>query len=457
MITRYSRPSMENHWKGDTRKFKLWGQSLIAILWALFKTGKVSEESFIAIRDHLDIDPNQARELDKIFGHDAQAAIEAGKESLRAKEVAENIIALTGWKLTSYDMEDPAFARLICEACDLIIKAIEDLIFEMKIRASQYKQTPCVFLTHGQVATPGYLGLRICRWIDALQRDINRIRIARDQMNIGKFSGATGIYDEVTPEEERLACEYLGLEVATGTSQIIHRDIHATVMAMLVICSRNVSQIANDLWHMCEYPRSEAREYFSPTQRGSSAMPHKKNPIKTEQIRGLSSTMTGYLVAAIEQVITFDERAIDQSSTERIIWPDATILLHYMLESLAENIKKFTFFPAKMKENLDYVQGLWASQYVKNALWEKGVTHLPFPVYRNNSLTTELQPTYAWVQSCAFQSWNRELNKPVQAFRLVLELHGIEEYLSEEELDRCFDFDYVLRHADIIYARYGIE
>ena len=463
MISRYTKKAMGDNWL-ESSKYGLWGLSLVAALWIMVQRGKLTEGEFAMVKENLKIDPQRVKELDEGtpekpgFNHDAQAAIEAGKESLRAVGIPEKVIAQLGAHITSYDMEDPAFARQIVIACNHILQAINRAILALKKRAAEHRYTKCVFLTHGQVATPGYLGLRICRWITMLERDKRRITFVRDEMCVGKFSGATGINDELTPDEEKMACEYLELDVADGTSQIIHRDRHSAVMAMLTICARNVSQIANDLWLMCAYPRSEAREYTNPNQRGSSAMPHKKNPITVERLRGMSSAMIGYLTAALEQQMTYDERAIDQSSVERIVWPDATILLHFMLEGLAASVEKFVFFPQKMLANLEAVQGIWASQYVKNALWDKGIYELPF--YETNFMDPEdgeqLKSIYVWVQSCAFKAWNRDTNTPVLPLKDVFIDQGIEKYMEMEELDQCFDVDYVLRHADVIYSRCGI-
>jgi adenylosuccinate lyase len=464
VIGRYTKKAMGDNWL-ESSKYGLWALSLVAALWIMVQRGKLTQDEFVMVRENLKIDPQRVKELDEGipekpgFNHDAQAAIEAGKESLREAGIPEKVIAQLGAHITSYDMEDPAFARQIVNACDLVLQMIDKAIIALKKRAAEHRYTKCVFLTHGQVATPGYLSLRICRWICMLERDKKRINFVCDEITVAKFSGATGINDELTPDEEKLACEYLALNVADGSSQIIHRDRHAAVLAMLTICARNVSQIANDLWLMCEFPRSEAREWTNPNQRGSSAMPHKKNPITLARLRGMSSLMIGYLTAGLEQQMTYDEREIDQSSVERVIWPDATILLHYMLETLAFHVEKIIFFPQKMLFNLESVQGIWASQYVKNALWDKGIYELPFYTtdYMDPDDGEELKPIYVWVQSCAFAAWDRDTNMPVMPLKDVFLNQGIESYMDIEELDRCFDVDYVLRNADAIYDRCGIS
>lgn len=452
MVKRYARAAMVALWL-EPAKFNQWVQSLLAVLQARVVSGQIDRETFERIRATVCVDVDRVHELDGVFKHDASALIETARESLRKAGVVEDDIVALGAKVTSYDMEDPAFSIIIGKALDLILKAINDLISVLTLRAKEFKDTPCVFLTHGQAAVPGYLGLRFCRWIAMLRRDEKRIRFAQTQMKVGKFSGPGGTYDELDPEVEKNACDWLGLAVDEASSQIIHRDRHAFVMTTLAICACNLSQIANDLWQMCAYPRLEAREYTNPDQRGSTAMPHKRNPINLEKLRGLSSPLRSYALIALEHVMTWDERAIDQSSSERIIWPDATILLHYMLVTMAEVISKMLFFPIQMKVNLDNLKGIWAAQYVKNILWDKGIYELEF-THPNGA--HENQPTYKWVQSCAFLSWDQETNQPVRSLREVLVEQGILNYLFPEELDRCFDLGWILRNAPAIYARFGI-
>jgi adenylosuccinate lyase len=437
----------------DEAKFGQWVQSLLAVLHGRVLAGQIDEDTFQQINSAVGVDVERVQELDRQFSHDASALIETARESLRKAKIDETTTVKLGAKVTSYDMEDPAFSIIICKALDLILKANKDLVAVLILRADEFKTTPCIFLTHGQPAVPGYLGLRFCRWIAMLLRDQKRIKSVQRQMRVGKFSGAGGIYDELDPGLEKSACDWLGLETDEASSQIIHRDRHAWVMTTLAVAASNVSQIANDLWLMCAYPRSEAREYTDPNQRGSTAMPHKKNPINLEKIRGLSSPVRAYALVASEHVMTYDERAIDQSSSERIIWPDATILLHYMLVSMAEIVSKMLFFPTKMKANLDKLQGIWAAQYVKNLLWDKGIYELEFGGLTGEK---EMLPTYRWVQACAFEAWNQATNEPLTPFLLVLRKHRIHLYLTEEELNRCFDLRHVLRNAGAIYARFGI-
>jgi len=452
VVKRYTKEAMAALWL-ESAKFNQWVQSLLAVLSARVIAGEIDREIFNQIRATVNVDVERVHELDGLFKHDASALIETARESLRKAGISEEKIVALGAQVTSYDMEDPAFSLIIGEALDLILKATADLVSILTLRAEEFKETPCIFVTHGQPAVPGYLGLRFCRWIAMLRRDEKRIRNVQTQMEVGKFSGPGGIYDELDPEIERNACDFLALDSDEASSQIIHRDRHASVMASLAICACNISQIANDLWLMCAYPRLEAREYTDPDQRGSTAMPHKKNPINLEKLRGLSSPIRAYAMVALEHVMTYEERAIDQSSSERIIWPDATILLHYMLVTMTEVISKMLFFPAQMKANLDKLEGIWAAQYVKNTLWKKAIFELEF---QGTNGEKEALPTYKWVQACAFEAWDQETNEPAMPLQLVLRKQRIHLYLTEEELDRCFDLSWVLRNADAIYARFGI-
>ncbi|MBM2820531.1 MAG: purB [Candidatus Berkelbacteria bacterium] len=457
MLKRYTKPPMDSVWV-EQAKFDQWVESLLAVLYARVQKRQIDQESFDLISQSVDVNVERVHELDKEFQHDAQALIETVRESLRAAGINEMTTALMGARITSYDMEDPAFGVLIVKSLDLILLELEKLLITLKARASEFRRTKCIFMTHGQPAVPGFLGIKFCRWIASFERDRQWIRQARENIRVGKFSGAGGTYDELDPDIEEIACKRLGLEADEASSQIIQRDRHARVMTALAICACNISQAANELWGMCSYPRNEAREYFSPTQRGSSAMPHKKNPIKLEQLRGMSSPMRSYAMAALEHIMTWDERAIDQSSTERIIWPDATTLVHYMLTTLRETVGKMIFYPKRMQANLDYLQGIWAAQYVKNVLWDKGVFELKFfeSGFEEPNRKCEILPTYKWIQLCAFVAWDQSTNQPVKPLRAVLIDQGIEIYLDEEELDPCFDLNHILRNADVIYSRFGI-
>jgi len=450
MIPRYTKSEMAAVWT-EQAKFGHWVQSVLAVLSTLARRGEIDPITFTQIAEKVTFDLARVHELDRKFNHDAQALIEAAKESLVREGLSEKAVALFGMKITSYDMEDPAFSTMIGQALNLIEAAIDQTTKVLKRRMYEFRDTLCIFQTHGQAAVPGYLGIKFARWVAMLERDKARLHHCRERVRVGKFSGAGGVYDELSPEIEVEACAYLGLGIADGTSQIIHRDRHAEVMCVLAICGCDIAQIANELWLMCSYPRSEAREYFDPNQRGSSAMPHKRNPITLERLRGMSSLPRSYAMAALEQVMTYDERAIDQSCVERVIWPDATILLHYMLVTLEATVDRMVFFPERMKENFRNLQGIWAAQYVKNELLMAGVTELPFT---HPDGQVEVLPTYKWVQACAFAAWDVDTNRPIRPLREVLLDQGILQFLPTQKFEECFDLKMILRYAEAIYLRY---
>lgn len=445
MIPRYIRPEMRELWE-PARKFGTWLKVEFAVLTARMELREVSPDEYNAILQKADFTVERINELDEGpqgFKQDMLAFVEACKETMRTTGVPEAWIGRFHESVTSYDIEDPAFSLLLVQSADLILTEIAKLHDALFAQARKHKETKVMGITHGQAAEVTTLAARMLGWVDALERDSARILSAQLELKVGKFSGAVGIYGDIDPRIEESACTKLGLKPARIATQIIHRDRHAAYMTALCILARDLAHIAHNLWLMCEFPRLEAREPFRKGQRGSSQMPHKKNPWHLERIRGMGNQMIGYLVPVMIEVVTYDERALDQSSVERISWPDATSLVHFMLHSLTEQVAKMQFFPETMLFNIDKTLGQCGSGYVKNLLFSKGVTQLTF----------QGQPmaVYDWVQECANKAWTEQRH-----FREVVIEEGILEQVSQDDLDRCFDYNYYVRNAETIYARFGI-
>ncbi len=468
MDVRYTLDEMAAVWSYES-KYTLWVKSCLAVLFALASLDRIGKNIYTTIRRAAGFDLETVEKLDKKYKQDAQALIEACKLHMRSLGIPEDVIVHFGNMITSYDMEDPAFARLICLATDIIIKSLERMIKTLRRRAMEFEYTLCLFETHGQGAGPGYLGIRLCNWIDILERDLQRIRRARRNMQIGRFAGIIGVYGELDPEVEKIACKYLKLKSARISTQILHRDRHADLMNALALCATNVDHIATTLWAMCGYPKCEAREAFDwINQRGSTGMPHKRNPWRLERLSGMASAMRGYQLMVMEQVKTPFERAISQSSVERIAWVDGTTLLHFMLEELDSIFSRMEFFPENMQQNLDGFNGVLASQHIKDLLRKKGIFKLRFSPtgYLRSELircgkmdeadyALEVE-TYDWVKYCVYEAWDMKTNRSIDHLRNVVVRQGIEVFLTHEELDECFDLKRGLAHADEIYARFHL-
>lgn len=445
MIERYTRPEMRELWDPRT-KFGMWLKVELAVLAARMEWGEVSPDEYNAILQKADFTVERINELDEGpggFRHDMLAFIETCKETMRAAGLPEAWIGRFHEGVTSYDIEDPAFCLLLVHSADLILTEIAKLHDALFARAREHKETLVMGITHGQAAEVTTLAARMLNWVDALERDSARILSAQLELKVGKFSGAVGIYGDIDPRIEECACIRLGLQPAKTSTQIIHRDRHAAYMAALCVLAGNLGHIAHNLRLMCSFSRLEAREPFRKGQRGSSRMPHKKNPIVLERIRGMAAQMRGYLSPVMEMIATDDERSIDQSCVERISWTDATTLIHYMLYQLTNVVSGMEFFPETMLANIDRTLGQCGSGYVKNLLFEKGAPELQF---QGQSMSV-----YDWVQECSFKAWGEQMH-----LKDVMIGEGVLSVVSEEELNRCFDYSHYVRHAHVIYERFGI-
>lgn len=452
MIDRYTRPEMAKLWSSQN-KYDLWLEVELAILWARQRLGEIDAKVYRQLRRRAGFDLDRITTLDEGpggFRHDMLAFIEAIKETLRAKGVPESSIAYFHHKVTSYDIEDSAFSIQLVRAADLVLPLVTKARNRLVERAREHKDTLILGLTHGQAAEVTTLALKLLNYADILDHDVARLRAAQADIRIGRAAGAVGTYSHLSPAVERLACQRLKLKPAKISTQIIHRDRHAHFFAMFALLGCNIGHIVNNFWLMSQFPRLEAREPFRPGQRGSSQMPHKKNPVLTERLRGMAALLRGYLHPIMEMIATFDERAIDQSCVERIAYVDGITLIHYMLYQLDGYLAGMEFFPKNMLANIDRTLGQLGSSHVKDWFLEHGITELP---YGSESL-----PTYEWVQRCAFEAWGKQIHLKDQILIRMEEI-GLCEQLGGASVWpfwRCFDYKHQLQNVQEVYERFGI-
>lgn len=443
MIERYSLPEMARIWDLQS-KYAGWLRVELAVLQVKERYELVPTGTFEKMEATADFSVERITELDEGpggFHHDLLAFVESCKETMQSKGVDAAVIAHFHKDVTSYDIEDSAFVLQIRQATDLIITELKRVIQCMGERALAEKYTPMIALTHGQAAEINSLGLKLLNYYHLLIRDHDRLTSALQDLAYGRLAGAVGNYGHLGPELEEAVCEILGLETESVSTQILHRAAHANLFNALVVLASDVGHVAHNLWLMCQFPRQEAREGFKKGQRGSSQMPHKRNPHKLERLRGLAAQMRGYQGPIMEMIATADERAIDQSSVERISWADGCILLHYMVDSLRKVVADMEFFPNQMQANVDRLLGVWASGHVKDLILSKGVSEWP---YQNDP-----QPIYRFVQSCAFEAWEQQVH-----LREVLGRQGLGSILGLEELESCFDQGRALQHVDEVFSRF---
>lgn len=373
MIERYTPPEARMIWKKQT-KFSFWLQVELAVLWARMKLGEISQECYKAIRKHAGFRLKRIAELEEEYNHDMIAFVECVRERLRTKGVPAVWADEFHKKLTSYDIEDPALMLMLLKMGKLILEALEALEAAMLKKAKEHQWTIMAARTHGQIAEPTTFGHYLLVFVDEIRRAKERIKWAMEHdLAVGKMSGAVGTYAGMNPKIEELACQYLGLKSVPIATQILQRDRHANFVASLTIISAVIEQIAHTFWVLMRSEVLELQEPRRKKQRGSSAMPQKKNPIVTERLIGLARVMRGYLQVAMENIATFESREISQSGPERIILPDATTLALYMIKTMTGIIEGLVVFPDRMKENLEASFGTWAGQRIRYALVKAGV------------------------------------------------------------------------------------
>ncbi len=427
MIPRYTRPDMGRIWS-DENRFRTWLTVEVAATETLAEAGMVPKDAAKAIRKRADFNLQRIHEIEAEVRHDVIAFTTA---------VAEIVGPEARWfhyGLTSNDVVDTAQALLIGQASAIIAADLERLSEVLKRRAWEFKDTPMVGRTHGIHAEPITFGFKLTNWYSETQRNIERFRRASDDMRVGKFSGAVGTLAHLSPELEEKICARLGLKAAAVSSQVIQRDRHAYYLATLAVIASTLDKIATEIRHLQRTEVREAEEFFSEKQKGSSAMPHKRNPVTCEQISGLARVVRSNAQAGFENIPLWHERDISHSSAERVIIPDSTTLVDYLLQKTANLIDTMFVYPQRMKRNLESTGGLVFSGQLLLDLVEHGVSR---------------EDAYRMVQHHAMRAWKEDLN-----FRdLVLKDKEITRRVPRRQIEHAFDLKRQLRNIDKIFAR----
>lgn len=427
MIPRYTRPEMGRIWS-DENKFRCWLQVEIAASLTLAEAGLVPQEAAQAIAERGDFDVKRIHEVEAEVKHDVIAFTTA---------VAEKVGPQARWLhygLTSNDVVDTAQALQIKEASKIILDDLKKLEDVLRRRAREFQHTPTIGRTHGIHAEPTTFGLKLANWYAETQRNIARFERSAEEMRVGKLSGAVGSFAHLEPEMEEKICRRLGLEPAPISSQVIQRDRHAYYVATLATIASTLDKIATEIRHLQRTEVREAEEYFSEKQKGSSAMPHKRNPVSFEQISGLARIVRANTQAAFEDVTLWHERDISHSSVERVILPDSTILTDYLLAKTTNLIDTLLVYPKRMLKNLESTGGLVFSGQLLLDLAEHGMSR---------------EDAYRLVQKHAMRAWKEDL-----VFHdLVMNDPEITSRVPKKQLEHAFSLERQLRNVDKIFAR----
>ena len=429
MIGRYTRAEMGRVWSEENR-FQKWLDVELAATETLADAGIVPRDAAAKLRERAKINVARINEIEAKVKHDVIAFTIAVQETVNDPEAARWL----HYGLTSNDVVDTAQALLVREASRLIEKDLESFGEVLERRAWEFKDTPEIGRTHGIHAEPITFGLKVANWYAENRRDLVRLQTAAQQMAVGKISGAVGTCTHLGPEIEQKICQRLGLATAPITSQVIERDRHAQYLSALAIVAASLERVALEIRHLQRTEVREVEEPFGGEQRGSSAMPHKKNPVSSEQICGLARVVRANSTAALENIALWHERDISHSSVERIILPDSTILVDYMLHRTTEIVRNMKVFPQRMQRNLDSTMGLTFSGQLLQDLVEHGAPR---------------EDAYKWVQAHAMAAWESEAS-----FRdRVAADANIRKFLDENALAHTFDLKRQLRAVDEIFRR----
>jgi len=430
VIERYTMPKMREIWS-EENKFRKWLEVEIAACEAWAGLGRIPREALAKIKRKASFEIERINEIEKETNHDLIAFL----TSVAEKVGRDSRFIHLG--LTSYDVEDTARSMQLRDAADLIILDIEDAIKILKRRAKEEKHTVMMGRTHGVHAEPVTFGLKLLVWVAEMERNLDRMRRAREVISVGKISGAVGTYASVDPRVEEYVCKKLKLKASPASTQILQRDRHAEFMATLAIVAATLEQFATEIRNLQRTEIWEVEEPFGKGQKGSSAMPHKKNPITCERIAGLARVIRGNSLAALENVALWHERDITHSSVERVIFPDSCLLLDYILQKFCWVMDGLVVFPQNMKKNIDKSQGLIFSQKILLLLTDKGLTR---------------EESYKIVQTAAMKARASGRNLKEE----LLDSRDARKHLSAAELDAIFDIRNHLKNIDVIFRRFGL-
>jgi len=432
LIKRYTRPEMGRIWS-DENKFRQWLEVELGASEALAEMGVVPAEAARALRAHAAFEVARINEIEREVRHDVIAFTTAVAESMQAAGSGEASRWLH-YGLTSNDVVDTAQALQIKQACEILLAGLERLRGVLKRRAFEFKDAVQIGRTHGVHAEPITFGLKLAIWYGEAGRDLVRLRAAAEDLRVGKVSGAVGTFAHIGPEAEERICARLGLKPAPVASQVIQRDRHAFLIATLALVTALCEKIALEVRHLQRTEVREAEEYFARGQKGSSSMPHKRNPVTSEQICGLARVVRANAQAAFEDIALWHERDISHSSVERIILPDSTILADYLLEKTTQLVDQLLVYPERMRRNLELTRGLVFSGQLLLDLAAGGMLR---------------EEAYRIVQTHAMQAWEQEGD-----FRAAIDADpAVRAALSPEQIAESFSLDRQLRHVDAIFQR----
>ncbi|MEZ0360370.1 MAG: adenylosuccinate lyase [Hydrogenobacter sp.] len=430
MIERYTREEMGKVWS-EVNKFKKWLDVELAVCNAWTKLGKIPQEAFGEIKGKTHIDDKvveKIKEYERIYKHDVLAFISAISEQIPSYSHYFHM------GLTSSDIVDTALALQMREALTILLEDIDKVLEELKRLSFEYKNTIMMGRTHGVHAEPTTLGIKFAVWYDEMRRNRERLLRAYESVSFGKLSGAVGTYSNLDPAVEELALGELGLKAEPASTQVVHRDRHADVMYALACCATSLEKFATEIRHLQRTEVLELQEPFTEGQRGSSAMPHKKNPIHSERICGLARVVRANLFVAIENMVLWHERDISHSSAERIIFPDATIALDYMLNLFLEILKGLVVNTDRMLKNMELSHKLYASSKILVKLMDKGLAR---------------DKAYDIVQRCAMKSWK----EGVSFEEVLLKDEEVIKLLDDSQIREATDPKSFLKNIDYIYRK----
>ena len=427
MIPRYSREKMTAIWSPENR-YRKWLDIEILACEAMAERGEIPLASLKNIKERAEFDVNRIDEIEKTTKHDVIAFL----TSVTEKIGEDGRFIHRG--MTSSDVLDTSLALLLREAADILIEDLDLLLVALKMKAIEHKNTLMIGRSHGIHAEPITFGLKMAIWYTEMERNRERMIRAKEAISAGKLSGAVGTFSFIDPCIEIYVCRKLGLKPAAVSSQIVQRDRHAEYFTTLAIIASSIDKFSQEIRLLQRTEVREAEEYFSPGQKGSSAMPHKRNPVLSENLSGLSRLMRSYAISALEDVALWHERDISHSSVERIIGPDATILLDFMLSRFTGLISQLVIYPERMFANLQMTKGVIFSQMVLLKLIEQGISR---------------EGAYAIVQRNAMRSWE----EGIEFRELLLQDEEVIAMLKPEELATAFKVENFLTHVDFIFKR----
>lgn len=427
MIDRYTLPEMGALWSEET-KFQKWLDVEIAVCEVHAELGTIPHDALEQIKSRAKFSVARINEIEKTTDHDVIAFTTNLAESIGEAS------RFVHYGLTSSDVVDTANALLLRDACDIVLKKIEALLEVLKRRAFEFKNTPQIGRTHGIHAEPTSFGMTFALWYDEMRRNRERLRKARESVAVGKISGAVGTFAHLDPQVEEMVCARLGLKAAPVSTQIIQRDNYAEYLCTLAVIAASLEKFALQIRHWQRTEVREAQEKFKRGQKGSSAMPHKRNPILSERICGMARVVRANSIVGLENVALWHERDISHSSAERVVLPDSSIAADYMLQKMASLIDGLVVYPERMLENLNATRGSIFSGQLLLALTQAGVSR---------------EQAYEWTQRNALKAWDEggELQT------LVLADKEIRAHLSEDQISRVFSLDTYLRNVEKVFAR----